>query len=504
MKRACIQWVQSHYDNRSPLPLARMLASPTGTGKSVTMIEIQKALNHAGYLTFIVTPSLEIVRGLLEKQGVNTAVSNGTLAKYGHKRGWYTPQKLANDVLHGRLTELPKVILRDEAHEDALGNINTDLLLSSLGNIVHIGFTATPYRATPKSTKNLRELYGEPVVALTIPKAVERGYMALPEFQVAPVCNDDVVKISGNDFKVSSVHAAYTNEIDLLGRTIEENWRWAPTIMSVTGANLMHAIGNELEKRGVPYRNVLAKTTGAERAEAYATAQAHGAVLLQIGVLTRGADLPKMRLLIDAQPTMSPVRWMQTVGRVCRPGAPSKVLVTNRNLARFSYLFEGLIPSEQIAAEQDAFDAPCNRSYARTLGLEAIGRFKPCHLALVKGGFATCYFVDSGNENGQFTTYGFMFEPGDSEPLVAKQIRTYTDEVNEWGAKKLKYSQWEACAMPGDLVGYSSVKKRPLTPKQVSYYNRVAGRRGFSEPPERMDSKKFQAFTMSAVRKKKR
>ncbi len=496
MKRVCIAMVQKHYSGPASMPLTKMLAAPTGTGKSVTMIEIQRALTELGYKTFIVTPSIEIIRGLLEKLGVNTHVSNGTLAKYGHKRGWFTPQKLANDVLNGKLEEPPQVILRDEAHEDALGNINTDLLMGTLGPVVSIGFTATPYRATPKSTKNLRDLYGEPIVALSIPDAVDRGYMALPKFEVAPVCNDDVVKIKGNDFQVSSIHKAYTNEIDILGRTIEDNWRWAPTIMSVSGSNLMQTIGNELRSRGIPYRIVMANTTGAERAKAYELAQSHGCVLLQIGVLTRGADLPKMRLLIDAQPTMSPVRWMQTVGRVCRPGAPSKVIVTNRNLARFAYLFDGLIPRESIVAEQQAFEAPCNRSYARTLGVEAIGKFKPCHLALLSGGFSTCYFVDSGNENGQFTTYGFMFFPGADRPLVAKQTRHFTDQVNEWGAKKLQYSSWTRCEMPSDLVGYSSVKKKPLTVNQLKFYNRGATRRGFSEPVEKMDSKKFQAFTM--------
>lgn len=493
----------------SPVPQSVMYAAPTGTGKTTCMMTIQEALEADGHTCCIITPSVEIIRGMLEKIGIDLKDrSNAWIAKKARGFEIYTPTAYQNRLL-GSKTRDPidphDVIIRDEGHEDALGNITTDTILSMVGPALFLAFTATPYRATNRATAQLRKLYGEPIVILGIKEAVKEGWMCLPEFIVEPICNDDKVKISGNDFKVSSVFEHYTDELDKCCDLIERVWQDAPTMCSIASTELVSQIARELKHRGVPYRIVLAKTKGADRFEAYETCQQGKAVLLQISVLTRGADLPRMRQLIDLRPTLSPVLWMQTIGRVARPGPPAKVFVTNRNLARFSYLLEGLIPPEYLVREQEAFQSPCVRGYARSLGFEAIGKFKPGIVAHQSGGFLTVYALDRKVKEGTIETFAAIFVPGHNDPITVRRKRHF-EPPDIMGVIRRTYDRWEPCAMLEEMTGFASVPKQ-TTPKQVAWFRKSAHTVGIVPPPfatTPIDGRQFAAFTILRDLKKQR
>lgn len=487
----------------SPVPQSVMYAAPTGTGKTTCMMSIQAALEAKGHTCVILTPSVEIIRGMLEKIGIELkGRSNAWISKKAREFNVFTPKAYQNRLL-GSETREPidphDVIIRDEGHEDALGNITTDTILSMAGPALFLAFTATPFRATNRSTARLRELYGDPIVLLTIRDAVANNWMCLPEFIVEPICNDDTIKISGKDFQVSSIFEHYTNELDKSCDLIERVWQDAPTMCSIASKKLVSLIANELEHRGIPYRVVVDKTSGADRGEAYETCQQGKAVLLQISVLTRGVDLPRMRQLIDFRPTLSPVLWMQTIGRVARPGAPAKVFVTNRNLARFSFLLEGLIPAEYIVREQEAFGAPCTRGHARSLGFEAIGKFKPGIVAHDSGGFLTVYAMDRKVKEGTIETFAAIFVPGHDAPITVHRARHF-EPTDIYGVVKRTYDRWEPCEIPqdGELEGYASVPKK-LTPKQAAWFRKSAHTVGICPPPlatTAIDGRQFACFTI--------
>src|SRR5262249_39773823 len=142
--------------------------------------------------------------------------------------------------------------------------------------------------------------------------------------------------------------------------------RWdRPTMLALpsveTAAGCLHA----LAAAGLPAALVTGETSQAARQEAFTATVAREQVLIQIGVVSEGVDL-LLRRLVDPLPTLSPVRWVQLLGRITRPVPPGEAAPEYwgccRNLERHAYLLEGLVPLPALAQAQAAFGRPTARA----------------------------------------------------------------------------------------------------------------------------------------------
>jgi hypothetical protein len=450
----------------SPRGSKQLYAAPTGSGKSIIELCIQEAIPD----TWIVTPREEIAFGMLDKLGATDDMLNHKIC---------TPIRLRNMLLQGRIRQPSALIFDESHHHEASSWKQLDLLT---GLVPSVGYTATPYRGSPRSTREFLEEWGEPLWLITYEEAVQEKYISMPSFSMLPLVDDDIIDIRGGEFDVTSLTGA---TVDRLGDLAEQSRKWykdkwtRATVYSLPSAECCLRLQRELAARGMPSAIVSATTPKADRQVIFQATEEGIVALLHINIASEGIDL-RLRRLVDCAPTMSPVKWVQHLGRITRPSDEQpEYICTNRNLLRHAYVLEGVIPESSIAAATEAFPSS-DRNHTRVLGLEAIGRFKGTALKLMSGVNATMYSL-SCSVGPVIVHYAVLVHPS-KEPIWVSKVK-----INE------KYGHWTRCTAPDDVTGFSSVPPNPLTEKQLAWWNRSAAAFGL-DPDQEVTRKNFQAL----------
>lgn len=455
----------------------RLYAAPTGSGKSVIELATQDRL--PGW--WLVTPRLEIAAGMLQKRGVQAAgLSDAKLADLAWQWRITTPTRFRNRLLAGSVGDVPGLLL-DEAHHDSASTW-TDL--HTLCDCPAIGYTATPFRGSPESTRKFLETWGEPVWILSFADAVARGVVTMPTCRTVPLVDDDQIEIVNGELVATQItHSTATR----LGQVCELVSDWPgdkPSLIAVSSTEIARLLAERLPAAVA----VTQESSRAERDQAFADCLACRKILVQINVVSEGVDLAVRRLL-DLSPTMSPVRWLQQFGRITRPGGGSEYVCCNRNLLRHAYLLDGCLPASDYAKSAALFP-PSSRFAYRALGLEGLGRFKAAPVHYADGLRGEMYAV-SGSEGNQTRHYCVIVHPLSDEPLWA----TRTNE--RAGDGTMKYGRWRQCDPPKDFRGFASVSPAAVTEKQKSWFLRSAKRFGL-DPTAKIDRKTFSVLPVLA------
>jgi len=456
--------------NAAQTPASRlMLVSPTGTGKSVVAIGVQREVEGS----VILTPSKEIIRGFKAKDP-NCEI--------------YTYVKYRNMLMDGH--PLASLLIFDEGHRATEStSITTADILAITPDAPAVALTASPFRGTAKSTEHLRELWGEPVVLLSIRDAIERGYWQMPRLSVVPLLNDDQMEIRNGQFVISSVNDGTQSRLESLIKTIRE-WRCGPTIVTLPSTECVRAVEMIM---GDEVCSIIQDTSDADRTAAYEACKSGEKILLQIFALSIGVDIPELRTLIDARPTLSPVNFLQLFGRLTRPFDYSKRYVClNRNLERFAYLLEGMVPMSKIGESQEAFGGPSERMAYKTLGLEAVGRFKPIPVPLLGGATAASYMLQTLTPDRKLKEYLLLCLPNFQKPVIFSRLNSEAKWVD--GLPERKWGRWVVeNDLPDDFCGYKTSPARgELSEKQKAFWRRSAGHRGLD--PEACDDMERRQF----------
>lgn len=454
----------------------RCYSAPTGSGKSVIELALKEALERNGRSCWIVTPRDEIIDGLMDK-----AQAEGDPADHG----LWTPVKLRNRLLDGRLTA-PDFLVYDEGHHHEAEVWQQLDLLTGLAPAV--AYTATPYRGSPRGTREFREKWGDPISIITYKEAIAEGYIALPEFSVLPLVDDDIVEVKGGEFDVTSIDAA---TVDRLGDMADHARAWhdgelwdKPTIFSLPTTAACIRLHQELAERGLPSAIVNAATPKSVRPGVFQAVVGGVLALLHINVVTEGVDLP-LRRLVDLAPTLSPVKWVQQLGRIMRPGGHPEYVCTNRNIMRHSYILEDVVPVSAVAETEKKF-GPTQRGHTRVLGLEAIGRFRPASVKLSDGCHAYMYSLSTVAASGITVDYCCIVHPT-RDPIWATKVSTRNEDgTKSWGT-------WQSSQPPADLKGFSTVAPKSLSEKQARWWARSAASFGL-DPEQPVDRKNFQVL----------
>lgn len=518
----------------------RLYACPTGTGKGSMQLALLKTLRAKGVDAWILSPALEVLRGCLQRCGVEQSVidaaSADKLADMGAAIFVSTPLRVHNRALQGDM-ELPEVVIYDEAHHATEGNEVSGTLFALAPDAVWIGMTATPYRGTPRGTVALREAWGEPQVVLTIPEAIHKGYMACPTFSVVPLVDDDTITVTNGKFAVRSSgnrvrqvsedlallvaskvyqhvpgYAEGLVDIGVDGLIDYENTNYylhggkdvivkhdMPTILVVPNTSTAAHMVLALDAVGVMAHQVIGKTKIKARGPIYAECAAGRAVIVCVAVLSEGVDFPWLGRLIDARPTVSPVEFVQRLGRVMRPkDFTPEYICTNRNMERFAYLLGGAVPPDVVAEAQSAFPVISKRDGVRSVGFEALARFKRIPFP-IKGGLRGSMFnvheIDA--ETGLKTDWCILTTPLSEKPIVAKlETQTLIDPKTGERTYPTTRQRYQRAEMPTDLAGFAtSQQTRGLSDKQIQWWERAAHRVGLDgTKAEEITRRQFQAL----------
>lgn len=471
--------------------------SPTGTGKSIMELMFLSAVEGS----LMITPRIEIIAGMLEDLGHNAEdwSAEKVVAK-GMEYGIYTPIRLRNILAKGVLPYFPTCLLIDECHHD-LANTYQDIDMY-LNGCPKVGLSATMYRGTPDQTKIFHERWGNVInQVLSLRDAVEQGYCSFPTAELWPLVDDDLVDISNGDFKVKTVEGLLNNQFDSIKNQIYRMFDRTsrlydrPTMLTVPGANTAIAVTRILNDAGLPAMCITQDTSRDRRSKAFQSCQASLSILVQINVVSEGVNLKKLRRIIDLSPTMSPVKWVQQIGRITRPVEPGELppeyICACRNLERHGYLMEGLFPPSKIKEAQEAFEDDkgrpiySKRSGIRVTGLEGLGKFTTTPVHMLDG--CTSFMYNLVHTEGyKRTEYIALVHP--SHPEVIYGVKESAQENGE-----MKWGRWKLVEKLPELKNCRSAKVNPLTPKQENRWRESAEHFGLN-PHKEINTREFQVL----------
>ncbi len=497
--------------------VSELMVAPTGSGKSLIQALIATRIRAAGKRHYQTVPSTEIALGILDKLGVTDVPSlrQESFAKQQaacERHGIYTIKRLYNLLMAGALP-LPDTLSIDESHH-SVDNTHS-LVWAMCGHCPRVGLTATAYRGTPDETRKLIEAWGKPYVILTLREACKQRVVSRPDFVCWPLVNDDLIKVVNGEFVLSSVEGAVEDTLPKLIERMKAELLDADgrpkrmTMARAPGVQSARTIGFALRQAGVPAVIMTGDETDVDgtldssRQAAFAKCTNREAVLVQVKVVGEGVDLP-VRVLIDLAPCMSPVAWMQAVGRATRPvpegEAPPLYIATNHNLTRHAYLWEGMIPPGQIRDAQKVWGAdykPTRRAIARALGLEGFGKFAPSVVQLLDGSLASVYALQT--KDGMHL-YAVLLHPCMTEPWFFEKVNQPTGETATFQKnghtieyKVKRYGPWRRIPAIPELSGYVTVKPDFVTDGMLDWWRRDAESVGL-DPSVDPDGRAFQVL----------
>lgn len=488
-QRAVDMMVEHMHDLYADTPARKMLDQPTGTGKSYELIEAQRILrDDYGVTMAIITPGPSIATGFAKKMGLSDP-SDVTEREANHL---WTIQRYLNRVLDERQAPYDAAGF-DEAHH----SIAPTWAAAVAGISRAVFVTATPFRATPRATRELHALCGPSTRILSIPEAVAGGWYAAPEFHVKPFIDDDNIDASSGEFKTASAEKEIAKELEHIIDDIHMWHRVAPMSGSVIAMPSVAACELICEKLGLPHAIVVADTKERDRERAFDACLKGDLFLAVVDVLAEGVDRP-FRRLHCAKPMRSAVSAMQLWGRFTRPQfVVPQIIEYTRNLERHAHLFRGVSNSFKAAEEtQMLFGGPSRRgaSAGRFMEIEKVKRFKAIETPLYDGGWAESYtlYCTETTGDGKRGEYCII-----CAPHLDKPVASYRED---------KMARWQECECPMDLEGYRTfTDTRAFSEKQESWYRRQARLVGL-DPEAELNRRQFAVFvaltqSMQHVRK---
>lgn len=463
--------------------------SPTGTGKSVIESAILDELLRDKRDALLITPRLEIVQGILAKRGIDTRGYTDTkLANVGIEHRVTTPIRARNRLNSNDLGYWPTTLLFDEVHHSTAFTWQE---LSLLAGRQQLGFTATPFRGTPKGTKEFLDYWGTPHWIMKLHEASEQGFLAFPDFKFVPLVDDDLISVTNGEFVVRTSDKLGSRYSELGGLLRDAPAR--PTLVTVPNRASAGECLTAFRNCGIEAEVVLGTTNRTAREDIFRRTVAGQTILIAVNVVSEGVDLP-LRRLVDISPTMSPVVFVQRVGRVMRPTSEiPEVWMCCRNLERHAYLLEGCLPLEKVSAAQSAFGAPSKRASIRVTGLEGLGKFRPVAVPFADGTHGSLYSLRVIDANKHVREYVLLLHPSRVTPLIATRVNGSDSSGNR------QYGTWSKIdAIPDFTAGApGSMPSGDCTPAMVNWWKKSAKYHGL-DPDATVNRKQFQALPVLA------
>lgn len=291
--------------------------SATGSGKTVTFLNIANKALEKGSTVLILTESKKIFSQIVSQQ-------SAIHIKAGRKYLWIEPGKIyvaMAQTLQNRpffikqFQESKLLIINDECH---IGTATK--LLKQLPNAYLIGFTATP---DYKVAKHLPVLYKGIVVGPQPQELVENGYLS-PYYHYEKKSVDLTgLKKKGGEFTEESQFQAFEKPQVFSGLHNDLSHQvFKKAIIFCSSIKHCQQLTGELRSVGYQCSEVHSnnKNSDIELSEFL-----HGEtpICVSVGILTKGFDFPAIDLVILQRATTSLALYCQMVGRGSRI-APGK------------------------------------------------------------------------------------------------------------------------------------------------------------------------------------
>lgn len=224
------------------------------------------------------------------------------------------------DTLRNRPKPKAEIVFIDEAHR-ALASTYKDIS-SYYSEAVHLGLTATPYRA---DGRGLGDAYDELVVVASPGQLIAEGHLVEPKVYTVPsqhLPDLSSVHVRAGDYANNELDDA-VNRKALVGNIVE-HWlklaRGKRTVAFAVSVEHSRNIAARFQEAGVPAEHLDGATPHHERDAILARLdRGDTLVVSNCSILQEGWDQPAVKCAILARPTKSMGLYLQQAGRILRP-----------------------------------------------------------------------------------------------------------------------------------------------------------------------------------------
>lgn len=179
-----------------------------------------------------------------------------------------------------------------------------------------LGVTATPF--VKKSLRHVADVIVKPI---TFQGLVDLGYLAPPEYRIAKPIDTSRVATSKSTGDFVSADLA-ESAMPVIGDVVESYNRFGESRPAICFAiNIRHAEGitEQFQRSGIKCGMIQARDNDDVRERAIDQLRSGEIkVLVNVGILAVGSDLPFVSCIISARPTMSYNLYIQQMGRGAR------------------------------------------------------------------------------------------------------------------------------------------------------------------------------------------
>lgn len=468
--------LENNYSNH------KLFYSPTGTGKSYMQMLIKEELKKYQRSCCILVTRISIMRGFLEMMGVNLNGMNlYSIIATGEAYDIYTYTRYRNEIMNNELMHYD-VIQVDEAHHWMLSNTVPYEIEEMERGSIFLGWTATPYRCNATEQREFEDLWKKPYNCIEIEKALAKGYWVMPECKVIPLLDNSNFKIKNGEFDNVQVEQAISKQSLLPTLSYEvASRRKGPTVVRVNSIKIAHQLSRILRGSQV----ITSETNEKERTHILSLLAEDKCILIQIGVVSEGFNLPQIQTLFDFAPTNSPGNWEQFFGRCTRPhGNITKYyFCCCRNLEQHAYVLGNALDRNVFRDVQNGFNEPFFGASARVLPGGKLGskllRYKKLRYLTKDGIWGQFYLLETPPNEYTIKQYCIIFRPNIPEPIVArKDIPLLSGKANYKNSGRWFAVEFDEVAKIDGAC--TSRNKMKLTPKMINWWNRSADRFGLA------------------------
>lgn len=313
--------IRSAYRNGTKRILLHM---PTGSGKTVIFCEVARGAIAKGNPTLIITRGRKIVDQASERLS-REGLDHGVLMANHKKYDLDKPVQVASidTVLSRGIKPKASLIIIDEAHL-ATSKGYADFI-AQYPDAWILSVTATPFPQKP--LKHLAERVVRPT---RFSRLVELNYLSPPKYFCPSMPDLSKVKIkSTGDYDEKDLEKAMGQSIT---GDIVSHWKkhasGRPTIVFAISIEHSKAIVRTFIENGVTCAHCDSHTKDEERERLF-TALKSGeiSVLVNVGILSTGVDIPEVSCIVLARPTRSLCLYYQQLGRGTRIAEGKKDLL---------------------------------------------------------------------------------------------------------------------------------------------------------------------------------
>lgn len=337
----------------APEPRAGLVVLPTGSGKTYTLVRwlVGQLAEHRDLRVLWLADRQELVdqaartfkelaitmpRGATRRMRVVHALANlpSSVADPLMDIAVITRQSVLSS-LHGmgrkRLTELlsrPTIVVIDEAHHAVAPTYEHLLdLISQAEDVILVGMTATPWPSGYGATQRLRMRFPVTLADVPIGNLVNSGVLARPNFhtvatnETVELTPEELRQIAGRDLPPSVLRRLdrISRNDMIVGAWLDRRETWGKTLVFAVDIEHADSLYEVFVERGA--RSFLVHSRTEERVGEVLD-QFRGcsgpAVLVSVGMLNEGVDVPSSRTAFLARPTRSRILMRQMIGRVLR------------------------------------------------------------------------------------------------------------------------------------------------------------------------------------------